>query len=391
MSVYYASSCELSDVNQKFTLCSAGDIIYLPTGSATWTSSFISGIGIQIIGPGSSSCTITNNAPSGVLFYFNGTGTDVTRVSGMTISSSDSAVYVVQAVGPIFNLRVDRCFFEKGNAAIMTNNTGDSATGKCYGVVDRCIFHNMERPYYCQDHRSTDSEIGSVSWIEGITPGSRQMMYFEDNSFVWDDDITIISQQGAVYGERGGAMVFRNNICNGMSIYVDAHGDALPSVYSTKYYEIYNNIFNEDVSRESEGKMMYMRGGSWLVYNNIFNSTVGIPMEMTVYRESDIHRVSNTFFYNNTWITSSNQSSMVRVADSGLTSPGYSVANIIQDTNYFLRPVQSGDVYHPYTPLIYPHPLVTELDVNMPNNSVVTAFAIYERPLKIGTVSAMLR
>src|SRR4029077_15501005 len=71
----------------------------------------------------------------------------------------------------------------------------------------------------------------------------------------------------------------------------------------------------------------------------------------------EAHRVKNTYFWGNTANGDSNQSHIVGVRDSGQTSPGYSAAHIRLNIEYFLHAPQSGQMYYPYTPYAYPHPL----------------------------------
>ena len=114
----------------------------------------------------------------------------------------------------------------------------------------------MKRAYYAMDCRTNDASTpteltpgnrdGAAAWQEFLAnpasfPGSEKMMYFEDNQFIWDANITDQNTQGALYGSYGGKCCFRYNTCTGGDYYVDAHGD-YPS-NSTIYYEIYNDSF----------------------------------------------------------------------------------------------------------------------------------------------------
>ena len=218
----------------------------------------------------------------------------------------------------------------------------------------------MKRAYFAVDMRvgETIPWEGSTAWNEGIHPGTEQMMYFEDNQFVWDDNVTDPARQCAVYGDFGGKCVFRYNTTIGMSYQMDAHGDGEGS--STVYYEIYNNTFNESFAYSEQGILMWQRGGQWIVHDNTFNTLGHGVHRMSVYRESDSvpHRVKNTYTWGNT-VNGTPNTTISFCEDSGQTSPGYSCANIHQDAQWFAHAPTTGQTYFPYTPYTYPHPLVS--------------------------------
>jgi hypothetical protein len=89
-----------------------------------------------------------------------------------------------------------------------------------------------------------------------------------------------------------------------------------------------------------------------IYFGNTFNSSMQ-PLQLIKYNSSDVHVVTNTFYWNNTWNGSTNLSSQIENDSS---------SSIVLNRNYFLRPIQSGDAWYPYKPLVYPHPLVTAED-----------------------------
>jgi hypothetical protein len=213
------------------------------------------------------------------------------------------------------------------------------------------------------DVRAGESIWGTAAWSEFLGnestfPGSDKMLYFEDNIFVWNSAMTATNTQGALYGGYGGKAAFRNNTFSGLCTYVDAHGDN-PD-YGTIYYEIYNNTFAEDDSWCSQGDIVWLRGGQMIAHHNAFTGGA-IPFRMSVYWTTDLaaHRVKNTYYWGNTWNGNSTQAPLVIVNDSGQTPSGYSASNIILNGQYFLQAPQSGQMYYPYTPYTYPHPLRT--------------------------------
>jgi hypothetical protein len=364
-----AASASYADVSAAVSSASSGDTVQVPAGNANWSSTLNLGTkAISVIGAGSSSTIITNGA--GNLIRSNNTGSNFVRISGFRFNSSDNQNPIVAFGGPAYRIRVDHCYFNKGDTAIGTNNNNMRGNGPVWGVVDHCQFYNMKRPYYAMDCRVNDSSFpppdydGNAAWAEFLAdpesfPGSEKMMYFEDNQFVADSNMTDPGVQCPLYGSYGGKCCFRYNTMTGADAAVDAHGDNPGQ--STIYYEIYNNTFNYGTFAGPQGNAFGQRGGRWIVHDNTFNYPYTNVIRLLVYWTTDAaaHRVQNSYFWGNTAHGSSVQSSLVSVQDSGQTPPGYSAAHIRQNIEYFLHPPQSGQTFYPYTPLVHPHPLVT--------------------------------
>lgn len=360
-----AATPSFSDVASAVSQAADGDTVQVPGGSATWSSTLDLGSkGINLIGAGSSSTTITNNV--GCLIKLNGTASKLVRVSGFRFNNSDNQGPIIALVGPILKARVDHCYFNKGDNGVGCNqpNSGLHGNGPVNGVIDHCTFVNMKRAYFASDVRNGESNWGTGAWATGAHPGTQQMMYLEDNQFTWDSGLTDSNVQGALYGQYGGQCCFRYNTVsvNGGNFmafggfFIDAHGDS-PD-YSTLFYEIYNNTFNFP----SGGNLGNQRGGKRICYNNTYNTSPGaLIWRLTVYWTTDLeaHRVRDSYYWGDTFNGSTNEASMVAVQDTGQTPPGYSAANIRLNQHYFLHAPQSGQGFYPYTPLAHPHPLVS--------------------------------
>jgi MYXO-CTERM domain-containing protein len=354
-----AASCALADVQAAVASASDGDTVAVPAGSCTWSSTLEVGVGraISIVGAGGDATVIANGV--GTLIIWSGTAAKPFRLSGMRFDSLDDQTPIVALVGPISAARIDHCLFSKGDTAIGTNALGDpyKGAGPVYGVVDHCAFYNMVRPYFAMDIRAGESSSGETAWTEGIFPGTDRMMYFEDDQFIWNAELTAPNAQGALYGQYGGKAAFRHDTFTGFCTYVDAHGDNPDQ--GTIYYEIYDNTFTEDDALCIQGDIAWQRGGQWMIHDNTFVGP-SLPIRMSVYWTTDAvaHRVRNTYIWGNTKNGDPDQASLAAVTDSGQTPAGYSAANIRLDQEYFLHAPESGQTYFPYTPLAYPHPLV---------------------------------
>lgn len=365
MSVINAASASYAHVSAAVASAVSGDTVVVPSGTATWSSTLAVNKAISVIGNGLASTIITNSAGTAVLM--SGAGDSLVRVSGFRFNSNDGDV-PLKMVGPMSKVRVDHCYFNKGDS-IRSNDTDKTATGPVYGVVDNCTFWNMTRCYYAMDCRNGDYNWGTAAWDEFIGneatfPGSNKMLYFEDCSAGWDAGLPG-NVQGFLYGGYGGKACVRYCSMDKMYTYIDAHGDT-PD-YGTIYYEIYNNTMIEDNAFGSQGDILWSRGGQLICHDNVVTGA-SEPYRMSVYTESDLaaHRVKNTYFWGNSWNGDTTQSSQVFVNDSGQTSAGYSAANIRLNYEYFLRQPTTGDVFYPYTPYTYPHPLRSETLLSAP-------------------------
>jgi hypothetical protein len=336
----------------------AGQTVTVTTGTVTWASTVTIAKGITVIVNAGSTVTITNNTSPA--FQINNTGAAFVRISGFTINSSDSTQYVIAITGPATSVRIDHMTFNAGDSVICSNCLGSSATGPVYGVVDSSSFTNCGRCYYAQDVRSADPgvAVGQTAWNEFLGheatfPGSGKFMFFEDNTYTWNR--TVSGGQGPLYGSYGGKAVLRHNTFTNWSYYADAHGDQPAGETGTILYEIYNNTFSEGDLYLAQGVMMYLRGGQHLVHDNTFNTTSDFPVSLTVYYSTDLiaHRIKNTFVWNNVWNANGvNQGAATQVQVASDTNGALTL-----NTNYFLRAPQAGDIYYPYTPYTYPHPL----------------------------------
>jgi hypothetical protein len=363
----WTSTPDYASVSTCVTNAVNGDTINISSGTATWTSTLSWNTkGISLIGAGQGVTVITNNvgtSTGATLIQVSSTGNNFIRISGFTINGTDDQEPVIEMIGPIYKIRVDHVTFN-GGGTVASNYITNKGAGPVYGVFDHSIFLNMKRPYYATDIRTSDSTWGTAAWNEFLAnpasfPGSGNMLYFEDDQFTWNRAVNGL--QGALYGGYGGKAVFRHNTLSGDCTYVDAHGDG-PD-YGTIYYEIYNNVFNEDDTLCGQGDIVGMRGGQLIAHDNQFTGSA-IPFQLVTYWalgvELATHRVQNTYIWNNTW---NGGSSQVSVYDHSGTC---TTPCINLNQQYFLAAPQSGQTYYPYRPYAYPHPLTNVTKANAP-------------------------
>jgi hypothetical protein len=273
-------------------------------------------------------------------------------------------------IGKASKARVDNCYFAYGDTPLCTNYIGWNATGRVAGVVDHCTFYNIQRLFVC-DIRKTEQAYkiggawwGGAAWNDPPRPGTTDMLYWEDNTFTYDSNVSTNTgnPDASFYGDYGGTAVIRHNTFTGYGLnYIDAHGDQVTSHnYGTLFFEIYNNTFTRGTASgargATQGYFANQRGGMRIQWGNTFNGSV-TPVVLIKYYENDITVISNTYYWGDKWNNETNVADMVSIPNGrgylGKTYPGVDV-----NRNYFLAPPQPGQTFYPYTPLAYPHPLV---------------------------------
>jgi hypothetical protein len=367
-----AASPSFQDVSNAVARAANGDTVFVPVGTATWNSTLNLTKAIYLIGAGTNSTIISNNV--GTLINWH-PGTDLPiRLSGICFNSTDNHARVVAINGKCTAIRVDHCWFNKSDQTLMFNPYGNSvANGPAYGVVDHCVFRNCSRAYFpCNSEPGTDGGIwGATSWSRPVLPGTTNTIVFEDCFFGFDSGFgSKVSDTTMIYGGYGGRVCIRYcTFAGGAGGYIDAHGDN-PD-YSVVFYEIYNNTFTSGAYGAGGAAFANQRGGMSIYHDNVFNGGRGQVQELIKYWPTDVHTVTNTYWWNNTWNGSTNQASMILVKDVDATCSGCSTATIHQDKQYFLHAPQPKQTFYPYTPLVYPHPLVSGQGGDPTTNPVI--------------------
>lgn len=386
-----ASSVSLADVTTAYNLCNEGDTLAIPAGTATWASALLVGKGISIIGAGTNDTIISR---AGQVFDINGQTINhaPVRIAHMKLDingyygGGNYPIGVLTTYAStnywLRSLRIDHVYFNTAQYAINT-------VGVClWGVIDHCYFYN------CCNSIGIDG--GSAIWEFPITAGTTNALVIEDCTFVVDDGVNSItgwSEQESIYSGHGVRFVVRNNVFDwsaytGNGLPYENHGkggiiENDPPVDSDlrgpPIFEVYSNT----MSVYKTYRHMNIRGGSGLVWNNTLTSLDGPAPIINVtednydpYGWSGIDQVENLFVWGNT----ANGSPISDVSLQVQTPTN----QIILNRDYFMHAPDdhSGKItwsdwpgshnavfnagvaqaYYPYTPLVYPHPIVTAQD-----------------------------
>jgi len=361
-----AASANQTDVQAAIDSAATGDRVLVPTGNVTWTNLNLNKC-ITLEGNGSTGANRTQiNRPADATAYsYNAMiylvlanpDAAVTRITGFdfeypsyrALSSSNWGI-AVRGNG-VRRLRIDNCIFKFMNPPL------DVFCGQpLYGVIDHNIFIDNR---VISRVGETFETHGADSWQRPVAPGGSDSLFWETNEFRYDAAQPEEVGEG-FYGIGGGRAVVRYNTWNSAGMAYPAHGfDAHGYAgwgHGTRLYEIYNNTLNVP---GNSYRISNLRGGIHIVHDNIINktgSTIGWQLTSELAQSRSSIRsasgydeaIHDSFFWNNTC--------------NGVSSNAYVTGQWANEptlgTEFFNRPIQSGDAWYPYKPYTYPHPLV---------------------------------
>lgn len=288
-----ASTCSQADVQAEINLASDGDVVTVPAGTCTYTTTVAGNPSININKAitlqGQTTCTgkagtlsCTDNTT-----ISDGTGSNYreypiqisaanARVTGLTFTGGDGSTWPFLAISDVNGWRVDHNHF----IPTQTTNRGIQAYG--YGLVDHNYFVNDGNGVSIYGGHGADATYaGDTSWTQAMDLGTANAVYIEDNEFDYTQTL-----DGAYDAYSGARVVFRYNDVKRTNI--GGHGMDTGGDRSTLLQEVYNNTF------ANSGSHIYQwfssRGGSHLVFNNTIGSAGGsydLFTELREYRQDN--------------------------------------------------------------------------------------------------------
>jgi hypothetical protein len=296
-----ASSCSQAHVQAAINSASEGDIVSVPAGNCTWTTtpantpSVSISKSITLKGAGIDFTIITD--ATGYTYNGNEVAIKITgavgrniRISGFTFTGSTyDTKGVIRAVGPSnalwSGLRIDHCrwnFSKPGVVAL-------EATGT-YGLVDHCTFDNY----------GGITVLGLGHWYNNLSfsqpnpAGTSNALYVENCTFNNPVSQNIVGNMDAY---DGGNFVFRfNTVINGG---IQTHDTAYDALRGVRHYEIYNNNFTSNTTYNL-ARVIYLRGGTGVLFNNIFSGKYTECIDLNNYRSADTgHNIAGFWGYCN--------------------------------------------------------------------------------------------
>lgn len=382
-----SASCSLSDVSACLSAASAGDTVNVPAGSCTWSSTITISKSLYLIAAGTTQTNIACGAANPCINISLASDVPV-RISGFNFdkgTNNGSDNYAVKISGKtdgsfaLTQIRIDNNKFNKGKRALYI-------VGWIYGVADHNQFINC------------DIAVGltgdnNYAWSRPIAAGTGNAFFIENNIFTLDTNADYeLNEQ--IYNWDGDRSVTRYNTFNAItygynSCLYDSHGNQnyytgnSTDSRSQPIIEIYNNTFNIGYTY----RLIYIRGGSFLIHHNTVTSVRPVVLLMlseeeswqssffiplaTVWPAED--QINNSFMWNNTNNGSTiNNISLENVKDLNfinkkrdyfLSAPSASGGKETYPTRPGARNMtfssSGANAYYPYTPYTYPHPLST--------------------------------
>jgi hypothetical protein len=308
--VINAQSVSRADVGAAVTAATDGDVVMVPSGSATWQTTLTVTKNIEIIGAGEGVTIITENLSrtgnpplfSVSLNHESAAPAYSFRLSGMTLKSANStplaadhgfislvglsnpaAVPPPHVAGCVSRVRIDHMTWDNLNGiAIIVDS--------CLGVADHItqitatsvyqsypikVFMNNWTPAV---NPATGSALpktylaqkGFGSWADDPYWGTDKFWFFEDCNFTCPTQLAD--------DEEGGRVVFRHCTING-GFGISSHGMEGRANPGVKQEEVYNNYFNTD------RLFAQLRSGSALYFNNK-STAMSKGMAFHIYRQT---------------------------------------------------------------------------------------------------------
>ena len=260
-----------AQVASAFAAASNGDTVMLPSngGPFTWTSPVtLSGSkcltlnlnGNEIILSGASGRITVNSHASCLNRVTNGT---VTK-SGTGYADYRGPFEIRDSLGE-YAVRVDHITFRSTDVSL-ADGTIISMNGEGAGLLDHCDFVDIE-PVHEFIHIDAWGAASDAGWDSDVDKGGAGLFYFEDNTF------TNAEKDGGgnnawIQGYYGARVVVRFNTFNFVAF--DSHGTA--GNIGMRWWEVYNNDFNHIHSNDNNTYQLNFRAGSGIVFNNTGSS-----------------------------------------------------------------------------------------------------------------------
>lgn len=367
----------LTNVQALVDAASSGDTITLGAGTVNWDGTLIiSNKALTLRGAGAYATIITNiqqgatgsGEKQTVLIYPPATGCVRITALGFDGFKTNNCVEVWQQTsGFTFSgdwpvVRVDRCgFFNSPWTGTLLFN------GLIAGVVDHCAFLNNDHPYNVY----AGTALRNVSWTNALSLGTTNCIVVEDCWFTNDMPNSVYSASSITTRGIGSRDVFRRNFWTNSVNYafsvLDVHGNNdISSNYGVRQIEVYQNTFL--ASAGNNIKLMDLRGGTCLIWSNTFGGSV---FKTNFYAREEDYSVyptdpptTNYPGRDQHWLYLwGNTSKGVPISMLEYGYPESDPLFLIEGTNVFWQQPTSGTgAVEAYTPLTYPHPLVTAQD-----------------------------
>ncbi len=360
------TAADSTSVNNAIASASNGDTVLLPlNGSGSWSSA--------VTIPNTKGITLNGNNSAISLniiqtLFLNQGSSVSSRITNFRFTQTVVGQGSIQILSDLnIPFRYDNCTLTSTGSNVMLLIYGFGV-----GLIDHCqltgdpaseMIHNL----------GNGDPADTTGYSTDVVPGSPLMIYIEDCTFTCAGSSTLASGIENFYGAR---VVLRHNHFHFSQI--DVHGNSQPGSTNptnegTRWFEIYNNDFNDDGKPQASN--ISIRGGSGVIFSNTATWGATNPEPNLNLREDSAgsyhvycqagtglnQNVSPVYGWNN-YTDLSTGSSVIQLNRDFFTTTG-------AQQNPQKRFQKSGDTSsttYTYAPFQYPYPLDANL---LPNPS----------------------
>lgn len=245
-----AASASSAHVTAAIAAASAGDVIRIPTGTATWAASVSIDKDVHILGNGKANTVITI---SGMIdgLSSDSPGVSIGNIGFTCVADIDSMVITHGTFK-----RIHHCHFNNAWTAtvvgVQSSGYGTGIWEQVKGLVDHNTFTDCRGVVFGGQFMLPDV------WYASSPIGTDRAVYYEDNIYLHDIFGNIMD------ANYSGAYCFRYNVATGDGISMEAHS-VQGEHRSTRSWEVYRNIYTISTSMY---RTFFFRGGEGVVHHN---------------------------------------------------------------------------------------------------------------------------
>ncbi len=246
-----SESTSYEDVQTAIDQAETGNIVKIPEGSSTWTSTLVipDDKKITIIGSGTGITVISGTEDSPyALIDINASGSRITQIGFLLYNNNGMGISVDGK-----NWRIDHCKFENKISYTIEGIQAQGDKTCPVGLIDHCEFINIRVVIYGESRMMANS-----IWNEPLGLGTNNAVFIEDCIFNFTTN-----NGNAIDSNYGGRYVFRYNKLT--DVYIMSHSVQATN-RASRSWEIYENTIIQE--NRSMWAAFFLRGGTGVIFNN---------------------------------------------------------------------------------------------------------------------------
>ncbi len=276
--IHTADTCSRADVLTAYTAASDGDVVEIPEGECTWTSSFAVGKSLTMQGAGIDVTILTDDAASiNGIFNLGSNTAGKVRLTGMTIlKGTGNGIGIRMTANKSATIEVDNIKLD-GDWYPGSNNHM-KIFGADEGAAFPIVIHNNE---IIVDNSASEIILiigdsnGVPSWGAPTDLETLTQVYIEDNTFTMSGAPRSSSGKPIHLG-FGGRAVFRHNTVYNMYLF-DIHDGS----EGGRHFVVNDNALIIE-SGWSVDVATAIRNGTGYLYNNVITEQGTIPDSLQI-------------------------------------------------------------------------------------------------------------